>query len=178
MKLLHVSPRGHRKVVYSITVSRLQWREFTMLRFRRVTTFWGLNSLTRKRRSAFWMCTAPDMPGAAGGGGGGGLRQNSFWLRKKVSEFLFAVKWSQAQEFYSLIVLNVPCWLSQGLLQRLDPRAVWVYGLRFMRRGTPRYAKPTISSRFSFLAADGLSSVYVSRELLLIFMCFNFNQDL
>lgn len=50
---------------------------------------------------------------------------------------------SQAQEFYSLIVLNVPCWLSQGLLQMLDPRAVWVYGLRSRRGGTPRYAQPS-----------------------------------
>lgn len=50
---------------------------------------------------------------------------------------------SSAQEFYSLIVLNVPCWHSRGLLQRLDPIAVWVYGLRHRRGGTPRYAKPS-----------------------------------
>lgn len=80
---------------------------------------------------------------------------------------------SQAQEFYSLIVLNVPCWHSQGLLQRLDPIAVWVYGLRY-RRG--RHAKLFLPS--FLLSSRGFRSVCTSGLLLLIFMCWNiFNHD-
>ena len=74
-----------------------------------------------------------------------------------MSQFPFAANCSRAQEFYSLIVLNVPCWLSQGLLQRLDPRAVWVYGLRYRRGGTPRYAKP--SYFFQVFSSAGEASV-------------------
>lgn len=36
------------------------------------------------------------------------------------------------------MVLNVPCWHSGGMLHRLDPVAVWVYGLR-CSRGRPRH---------------------------------------
>lgn len=87
---------------------------------------------------------------------------------------------SRAQEFYSLIVLNVPCWLSQGLLQRLDPRAVWVYGLRYRRGGTPRYAKPSYFFQvFSSAVEASARCVYMQGCFLLIFMCLNiFNHDL
>lgn len=44
---------------------------------------------------------------------------------------------SRAQEFDSLMVLNAPCWHSGGMLQRLDPVAVWVSGLR-CSTGRPR----------------------------------------
>lgn len=96
-----------------------------------------------------------------------------------MSQFLFAANCSQAQEFYSLIVLNVPCWLSQGLLQRLDPRAVWVYGLRYRRGGTPRYAKPSYFFQVFSSSSRGFSSLCTAGVLLLIFMCLNiFNHDL
>lgn len=64
--------------------------------------------------------------------------------RKKISQLIRKrrrplASRSWAQEFDSLMVLNVPCWHSGGMLQMLDPVAVWVYGLR-CSRGRPRDA--------------------------------------
>lgn len=88
-----------------------------------------------------------------------------------MSQFLFAVNCSWAQEFYSPTVLNVPCWLSQGLLQRLDPRAVWVYGLRC--RGE---AHQDMQKVFSSAVVGSACSAEV---LALIFIRLNiFNRDL
>lgn len=62
-----------------------------------------------------------------------------FDQEEKAGRLLLAVNCSRAQAFYSLIVLNVPCWHSQGMLQRLDPIAVWVYGLRCRSGGLEAY---------------------------------------
>ncbi len=105
--------------------------------------FSGLNFWPLRHKRAFWTCTAPDIQYLELPWREKKQWKYPIWLEKEMSQFLFAVNCSRTQEFYSLIVLNVPCWLSQGLLQMLDPRAVWVYGLRCRRGGTPRYAKPS-----------------------------------
>lgn len=89
---------------------------------------------------------------------------------------------SWAQEFDSLIVLNVPCWHSGGMLQRLDPVSVWVYGLR-CSGGRPRRTDvckaqlflPMCTKRFFLKTGPALTSGL----LLFIFLRSGiFNRDL
>lgn len=78
---------------------------------------------------------------------------------------------SRAQAFYSLIVLNIPCWCSRSLWS--DPAAGWVYGWRHIRGG---------ANLFLLLfccGVKGLSSASASHWLFSIFLRWSlFNHDL